>query len=167
MRLTLRLMRVPPARNVDYGCFDGQRKLDHTTERLQGGFKVPMETGRNLEHATERHQRGFKLPMETESMERCPWKVVPAPLGATFPLVVRCTLQKVFFRTTLVHTALLYLRNGPVDCVQIWCEGWGLLTTCFPQVMGEVHVRAPFLYLRSHWTVGHIALKYDGLLGTH
>ena len=20
--------------NVDYGCFDGQRKLDHTTERL-------------------------------------------------------------------------------------------------------------------------------------
>ena len=25
----------------------------------QGGFKVPMETGRNLEHTTERHQRGF------------------------------------------------------------------------------------------------------------
>ena len=33
----------PPAlRNVDYGCFDGQRKLDHTTERLQGGFKGSM-----------------------------------------------------------------------------------------------------------------------------
>ena len=30
---------------MDYGCFNGQRKLDHTTERLQGGFKVPMETG--------------------------------------------------------------------------------------------------------------------------
>ena len=36
----------PPGQlNVDYGCFDGQRKLDHTTERLQGGFKVPMEMG--------------------------------------------------------------------------------------------------------------------------
>ena len=32
-------------RNVDYGCFDGQRKLDHTTERHRRGFKVPMETG--------------------------------------------------------------------------------------------------------------------------
>ena len=53
---------------MDYGCFDGQRKLDHTTERLQGGFKVPMETGRNLEHTTERHQRAFKVPMETGSL---------------------------------------------------------------------------------------------------
>ena len=35
---------------------------------VQGGFKVPMETGRNLEHTTERHQRGFKVPMETGSM---------------------------------------------------------------------------------------------------
>ena len=34
---------------------------------VQGGFKVPMETGRNLEHTTERHQRGFKVPMETGS----------------------------------------------------------------------------------------------------
>ena len=24
----------PGQRNVDYGCFDGQRKLHHTTERL-------------------------------------------------------------------------------------------------------------------------------------
>ena len=24
----------PGQRNVDYGCFDGQRNLDHTTERL-------------------------------------------------------------------------------------------------------------------------------------
>ena len=55
----------PGPRNMDYGCFDGQRKLDHTTERLQGGFKVPMETGRNLELTTERHQREFKVPMET------------------------------------------------------------------------------------------------------
>ena len=53
----------PGLQNVNYRCFDGQRKLDHTTERLQGGFKVPMETGRNLEHTTERHQRGFKVPM--------------------------------------------------------------------------------------------------------
>ena len=35
---------------------------------VQGGFKVPMETGRNLEHTTERHQRGFKVPMETGSL---------------------------------------------------------------------------------------------------
>ena len=35
---------------------------------VQGGFKVPMETGRNLEHTTERHQRGFKVPMETGSV---------------------------------------------------------------------------------------------------
>ena len=53
---------------MDYGCFDGQRKLDHTTERLQRGFKVPMETGRNLEDTTERHQRFFKVPMETGSV---------------------------------------------------------------------------------------------------
>ena len=35
-----------------------------------------------------------------------------------------------------VHTALLYLRNGLTDCVQIWYVGWGSLRTCFPQVMG-------------------------------
>ena len=57
----------PGLRNVNYGCFDGQRKLDHTTERLQGGFKVPMETGRNLDHTAERHQRGFKVRVETGS----------------------------------------------------------------------------------------------------
>ena len=62
----VRLVRVrsaypPGLRNVDYGCFDGQRKLDHNTERLQGGFTVLMETGRNLDHTTERHQRGFKV----------------------------------------------------------------------------------------------------------
>ena len=27
-----------------------------------------METGRNLEHTTERHQRGFKVPMELGSL---------------------------------------------------------------------------------------------------
>ena len=37
---------------------------------VQGGFKVPMETGRNLEHTTERHQRGFKVPMETGSLTK-------------------------------------------------------------------------------------------------
>ena len=43
-----------------------------------------------------------------------------------------------------VHTALLYLRNGLTDCVQIWYVGWGSLSACFPQVMGGVaslHVR--------------------------
>ena len=58
---------------MDYGCFDGQRKLDHTTERLQGCFKVPIEMGCNLEHTTERHQRGLKVLMETGSM-RERWK---------------------------------------------------------------------------------------------
>ena len=35
----------PGQRNVDYGRFDGQRKLDHTTERHQRRLKVPMEMG--------------------------------------------------------------------------------------------------------------------------
>ena len=35
-----------------------------------------METGRNLEHTTERHQRGFRVPMETGSI--CPRP--PAPV---------------------------------------------------------------------------------------
>ena len=56
----------PGLLNADYGCFDGQRKLDHTAEWLQGGFKLPMETGRNLEHTTERHHEDL----------RCPWKRV-------------------------------------------------------------------------------------------
>ena len=53
-----------------------------------------------------------------------------------------------------VHTALLYLRNGLTDCVQIWYVGWASLSTCFPQVRGGVgHLctcaRAPpSLYLR-------------------
>ena len=29
-----------------------------------------METGRDLDHTTERHQRGFKVPMETGSVIR-------------------------------------------------------------------------------------------------
>ena len=37
-----------------------------------------------------------------------------------------------------VHIALLYLRNGSTDCVQIWYVGWRSLSTCFPQVMGGV-----------------------------
>ena len=37
-----------------------------------------------------------------------------------------------------VHTALLYLRNGLTDCVQILYVGWGSLNTYFPQVMGGV-----------------------------
>ena len=37
-----------------------------------------------------------------------------------------------------VHTAILYLRNGLTDCVQIWYVGWRSLSKCFPQVMGGV-----------------------------
>ena len=29
---------------MDYGCFDGQRNLDHTTEQLQGGFNPRPDT---------------------------------------------------------------------------------------------------------------------------
>ena len=56
----------PGLRNVDYVCFDGQRNHDHTTERLQGGFKVPMESRRNLDHTTERANINEDL--------RRPWK---------------------------------------------------------------------------------------------
>ena len=59
-----------------------------------------------------------------------------------------------------VHIALLYLRNGSTDCVQIWYVGWRSLSTCFPQVMGGVgHLcrcaRAPpSPYLRrSEWPI--------------
>ena len=37
-----------------------------------------------------------------------------------------------------VHTALLYLRNGLIDCVQILYVDWRSLSTCFAQVIGEV-----------------------------
>ena len=37
-----------------------------------------------------------------------------------------------------VHTALLDLRNGLTDCVQIWYVGWASLSTRFPQVRGGV-----------------------------
>ena len=90
---------------MDYGCFDGQRKLDHTTERLQGGFKVPMETGRNLEQTTERHQRGFKVPMETGSLlivDRC---VTPLYLPNVQPSVQLFETSKEAHGVYLVSTS--------------------------------------------------------------
>ena len=45
VRLPRERSAYPPGlRNVDYGCFDGQRNLDHTTEWLRGGFN-PRLTG--------------------------------------------------------------------------------------------------------------------------
>ena len=65
VRLVRERSAYPPGlRNVDYGCFDGQLNLYHTTEQLKGGFKVSMETGRNLYHTTERINED----------SRCPWK---------------------------------------------------------------------------------------------
>ena len=63
-----------------------------------------------------------------------------------------------------VHTALLHLGNGLADCVQIWCMGWGLLTTCFPQVMGGVHlhVRTCAPLFHTSGTAGRIVLKFGG-----
>ena len=84
----------PGLRNVDYGCFDGQRKLDHTTERFQGGFKAPMETGCKLDHTTERHQRGFNVPMET---------------GSVFELLCYAIL------TAIIGLMRAPLRNGTVE----------------------------------------------------
>ena len=73
------------------------------------------------------------------------------------------------------HTALLYLGNGLNDCVQIWYVGWGPLTKCLPQVIGEVHLHvrtcAPLFYkcsaCRYSVMVGPIALKFGMHLGTH
>ena len=66
------------------------------------------------------------------------------------------------------HTALLYLRNGLTDCVQIWYVGWGSLPKCLPQVIGGVHLHvrkyAPLSHkysaCRHLVTVGSIALKF-------
>ena len=68
-----------------------------------------------------------------------------------------------------VHTALLYLRNGLTDCVQIWYVGWRSLSKCFPQVMGGVGISArahvhPHLRISgSEWP---IVLKFDVWLET-
>ena len=73
------------------------------------------------------------------------------------------------------HTALMYLGNGLVDCVQIWYVGWGSLTKCLPQVMDGVHLHvrtcAPLFHKCSPCcfsvTAGPIALKFGMHLGTH
>ena len=68
-----------------------------------------------------------------------------------------------------VHTAFLYLWNSLTDCVQIWYVSWRSLSTCFPQVMGEVgHLctcaRAPHLRISGpEWP---IVLKFDVWLET-
>ena len=68
-----------------------------------------------------------------------------------------------------VHTALLHLRNGLTDCVQIWYVGWRSLSTCFPQVMGEVGISARahvHPYLRISGSEWPIVLKFDVWLET-
>ena len=68
-----------------------------------------------------------------------------------------------------MHIALLYLRNGSTDCVEIWYVGWRSLSTCFPQVMGGVGISArahvhPHLRISgSEWS---IVLKFDVWLET-
>ena len=49
----------PGQRNVDYGCFDDQRKLDHTTERLQGG---PWKRGVILSTPLSGIKKGLRSP---------------------------------------------------------------------------------------------------------
>ena len=74
-----------------------------------------------------------------------------------------------------VQTALLYLRIGLADCVQIWYVGWGSLTKCLPLVIDGVHLHvrtcAPLFHKCSAGcfsvTVGPIALKFGMHLGTH
>ena len=73
------------------------------------------------------------------------------------------------------HTALLYLGNGLVDCVQIWYVGSGSLTKCLPQVMDGVHLHvrtcAPLFHKCSPCcfsvTAEPIALKFGMHLVTH
>ena len=71
-----------------------------------------------------------------------------------------------------VHTALLYLRNGLTDCVQIWYVGWRSLSTCLPQVMGGVgkplHVRTctPLPISVSQDPINQFLLKFDVWLET-
>ena len=68
-----------------------------------------------------------------------------------------------------VHIALLYLRNGSTDCVQIWYVGWRSPRTCFPQVMGgmgisaRAHVHPHLRISGSEWP---IVLKFDVWLET-
>ena len=75
-------------------------------------------------------------------------------------------------RTTHVHTALLYLRNGLTDCVQIWYVGWRSLSKCFPQVMCGVgylctFARAPVHpHLRISGSEWPMVLKFDVWLET-
>ena len=49
---------------------------------------MPMEMGRNLEHTTERHQRGFKVPMEMGSQKR---GVHVRTCRDTPPMITACT----------------------------------------------------------------------------
>ena len=73
------------------------------------------------------------------------------------------------------HTALLYLRNGLTDCVQIWYVSWGSLAKCLPQVIGGVHLHVRTCVPLSHKcsacrhsvTVGPIALKFGMHLETN
>ena len=73
------------------------------------------------------------------------------------------------------HTALLYLRNGLADCVQIWYVGWWSLNKCLSQVIGGVHLHVPTCAPLSHncsasrhsVTFGPIALKFGMHLETH
>ena len=73
------------------------------------------------------------------------------------------------------HTALLYLRNGLTDCVQIWYVGWGSLTKCLPQVISGVHLHVRTCASLSHTcsacrhsvTVRPIALKFGMHMETH
>ena len=68
-----------------------------------------------------------------------------------------------------VHIALLYLRNGSTDCVQIWYVGWRSPSTCFPQVMGgmgisaRAHVHPHLRISGSEWPN---VLKFDVWLET-
>ena len=58
-----------------------------------------------------------------------------------------------------VHTALLYLRNGLTDCVQIWYVGCASLSICFPQVRGgwgisaRAHVNPHLRVSGSEWPI--------------
>ena len=81
---------------------------------------MPMETGRNLEHTTERYQRGFKVPMEMGSLTYVCLLVEregDSSFGTVFELrrvVARCEPTREAERQPQGTHSLLSYASGPV-----------------------------------------------------
>ena len=83
------------------------------------------------------------------------WYALGDPLVTAYAVVTGGVSLHV--RTCTVHTALLYLRNGSADCIQIWCVGWGFINYVLSTRYGlgisaRAHVHTALLYLRNGLT---------------